>query len=49
MQGTDSIPQSFVIGRDGKVIKRFVGFNPQGTPPQIKQAIEDALNAKAAD
>ena len=28
MQGRDAIPQSFVIGRDGRVIKRFVGFNP---------------------
>ena len=49
MQGTDSIPQSFVIGRDGRVIKRFVGFNPTTTPPQIRLAVEEALNAKAAD
>lgn len=49
MQGTDSIPQSFLIGRDGRVIKRFVGFNPNTTPPLIKEAIESALNEKAAD
>jgi thiol-disulfide isomerase/thioredoxin len=49
MQGNDSIPQSFVIGRDGRVIKRFVGFNQAATPPQIKQAVEEALNAKVAD
>ena len=49
MQGTGSIPQSFVIGRDGRVIKRFIGFNPQNTPPQIKLAIEEGLKAKAAD
>ena len=49
MQGTDSIPQSFVIGRDGRVIKRFVGFNPTTTPPAIRLAVEEALNVKAAD
>lgn len=49
MQGTDSIPQSFIIGRDGRVIKRFVGFNQTSTPPQMKGAIESALNEKASD
>lgn len=43
MQGRDSIPQSFVISRDGKILKRFIGFSPTATPPQLKQAIEDAL------
>lgn len=49
MQGTDSIPQSFLIGRDGRVIKRFVGFNQNTTPPLIKEAIESALNEKPAE
>jgi thiol-disulfide isomerase/thioredoxin len=43
MQGRDAIPQSFVISRDGRVLKRFIGFNYQATPPQLRQAIEDAL------
>jgi thiol-disulfide isomerase/thioredoxin len=43
MQGRDAIPQSFVISRDGHLIRRFIGFNPTATPPQLKQAIEDAL------
>lgn len=43
MQGRDAIPQSFIISRDGHILKRFVGFNPVSTPPQIRQAIEDAL------
>src|SRR5687767_755131 len=47
MQGRDAIPQSFVIGRDGRVLKRFVGFNPSSTPPLLKAAIEEALNGKA--
>lgn len=43
MQGVNSIPQSFVITRDGRIKKRFIGFHPTRTPPQLKQAIEDAL------
>ena len=46
MQGRDAIPQSFVISRDGRVVKRFVGFNPTKNPALIRQAIEDALNYK---
>jgi peroxiredoxin len=47
MQGRDSIPQSFVIDRNGRIIKRFVGFRPgqepDDTPQQLRQALEDAL------
>lgn len=43
MQGRGSIPQSFIIGRDGRIRKRFIGFDPQHTPPLLKQALEDAL------
>jgi peroxiredoxin len=45
MQGRDAIPQSFVISRDGHLIRHFIGFNPTATPPQLKQAIEDALKS----
>jgi thiol-disulfide isomerase/thioredoxin len=48
MQGRDAIPQSFIISRSGRVIKRFVGFNPVYTPPQIREAIQEALNDKSA-
>ena len=43
MSQRDAIPQRFIISRHGRVLKHFVGFNPIGTPPQIRQAIEDAL------
>jgi peroxiredoxin len=43
MQGRGSIPQSFVITRSGRIKKRFIGFHPVETPPQLKQALEDAL------
>lgn len=48
MQGRDAIPQSFVISRTGRVVKRFVGFNQVATPPQIKEAIQTALNDKSS-
>jgi hypothetical protein len=48
MQGRDAIPQSFIISRSGRVLKRFVGFNQVSTPPQIREAIQDALNDKGA-
>jgi len=47
MQGRTSIPQSFVIARDGHIVRRFIGFNPETTPPQLKQALEDALVEKS--
>ena len=43
MQGRGSIPQSFIITRDGRIRKRFVGFHPQETPPLLKKALEEAL------
>jgi thiol-disulfide isomerase/thioredoxin len=48
MQGQirNSIPQSFVITRDGRVIKRFVGFSPSQTPQQMRDAVELAVNEK---
>lgn len=46
MQGRGSIPQSFIIARDGRILKRFIGFNPQATPTQLKQALEQALVEK---
>jgi peroxiredoxin len=46
MQGRDAIPQSFIISRSGRILKRFVGFNPVATPPQIREALQEALNDK---
>ena len=47
MQGHGAIPQSFVIARDGRIVRRFIGFNPEATPPQLKQALEAALVEKS--
>jgi cytochrome c biogenesis protein CcmG, thiol:disulfide interchange protein DsbE len=46
MQGRASIPQSFVIARDGRIVRRFIGFRPDLTPGQIKAALEEALAEK---
>ncbi len=43
MQGREAIPQSFVISRDGRILKRFVGFSAAATPQQLRDAIEEAL------
>lgn len=40
------IPQSFVISRDGRIVKHFQGFSPYSTPQLMRQAIEEALNDK---
>jgi len=42
--GRGSIPQSFIVTRDGRVAKHFIGFDPRRTPPLLKQAIEEALS-----
>jgi peroxiredoxin len=44
MQGHEAIPQIFVISRDGRILKRFVGFSAANTSAELKQALEDALN-----
>jgi cytochrome c biogenesis protein CcmG, thiol:disulfide interchange protein DsbE len=44
--GRSVIPQSFVISRDGKIVKHFQGFNPMSTPQLMRQAIEEALDDK---
>src|ERR1041384_2954714 len=48
MQGRYAIPQSFVISRNGRIVKRFIGFNPMLTPTQMRDAIQEALNDKGA-
>ena len=42
----NNIPQSFIISRQGQIIKRFVGFG--GEYPQIMRTlVQEALNEKA--
>jgi thiol-disulfide isomerase/thioredoxin len=46
VQGRSVIPQSFVISRDGRIVKHFTGFNASSTPVQMRQVIEEELNNK---
>jgi thiol-disulfide isomerase/thioredoxin len=46
VQGRSVIPQSFVISRDGNIVKHFTGFNVYQTPQQMREAIEAALGDK---
>lgn len=41
--GATAIPETVVVGKDGRVKKVFVGFNPGETPEQLKAAVESAL------
>ena len=42
MQGHEAIPQIFVISRDGRILKRFIGYSA-AYASQLKQVLEDAL------
>ena len=46
VNGRGVIPQSFVISRDGKIVKHFQGFNAMATPALMRQAVEEALADK---
>jgi thiol-disulfide isomerase/thioredoxin len=45
MQGRAGIPQTLIIGRDGKIRHHFVGFNAAISVPQMKAAVEAAVAA----
>ena len=38
-----NIPQSLVVGRDGRIVKHFIGFSPERTPKLMREAIEQSL------
>ena len=43
MQGRTSIPQAFVVARDGRIVRRFIGYNPTMTLGLMRKAVEEAL------
>jgi thiol-disulfide isomerase/thioredoxin len=43
MRGRNGIPQTFILGRDGKLLNHFVGFNPAVSPRQMKTALDQAV------
>ena len=42
-QGRSAIPQAFVIARDGRILKRFIGYNSTMTLSHMREAVEEAL------
>jgi thiol-disulfide isomerase/thioredoxin len=44
MRGRGAIPQTYIIGRDGKVLRHFVGFS-RAIVPEMKAALEAATPA----
>jgi thiol-disulfide isomerase/thioredoxin len=48
MAGHYSIPQTFVVGADGRVVMQFRGFSER-IPPMLRAAIERALNPLSAE
>ncbi len=38
-----NIPQSIVVGRDGRIVDHFVGYSATTTPKKLRAAIEQAL------
>ncbi len=45
MNGRNGIPQTIIIGRNGKIVKHFVGFSAAISVPQMKAALDEALSA----
>jgi len=45
LAGRGGIPQTLIIGRDGKVRNHFIGFSAAISVPQMKAALEDAIKA----
>ena len=43
MQGRTAIPQAFVIARDGRILKRYIGYDSTKTLRQMREAVEQAL------
>lgn len=43
MLGRSPIPHALVIAHDGRILKRFIGYNPTMTPGQMREALEEAF------
>ena len=48
MAGRGSIPQTYII-KDGKVIKRFIGFSPDKSPAMMLAALQEATGGASGD
>lgn len=46
MNGRDAIPQTFIVSKTGRIVRRFIGWNPVETVPLWKLAIREAIDDK---
>lgn len=44
--GRTNIPQTFVVGPDGRVVFRSIGFSPAKSPALLREALDRALGDK---
>lgn len=47
LNGRPSIPQTFIVAADGRVVKQFLGYSNY-IPPLVRKGIEEALNPAPA-
>ena len=47
LNGRPSIPQTFVVAADGRVVTHFIGYS-NNIPPHVRKGIEEAMNPTAA-
>jgi thiol-disulfide isomerase/thioredoxin len=45
LSDNQTIPQTFVFGRDGQLLKRFIGYD-QATEAELEKVIGEAVNSK---
>jgi thiol-disulfide isomerase/thioredoxin len=43
LNNSPSIPQSIIIGKDGKLYRHLIGFNPTLSPPMLRATVEEAV------
>jgi thiol-disulfide isomerase/thioredoxin len=48
MAGRGNIPQTYII-KDGKIIKRFIGFSPEQSPAMMLSALNEATGTTSGD
>jgi thiol-disulfide isomerase/thioredoxin len=46
MNGRGGIPQTLIIGRDGRIRNHFIGFSAAISVPQMKAALDEAVAAE---
>jgi peroxiredoxin len=39
----NAIPETVVVGKDGKIVKVFIGFDPDSMPEELKKVVEAAM------